>query len=118
MIKVQFTQNNGEIRLSVAGHAGFAEHGKDIVCASASILTYTLVSIIQRAFVDGKLEKAPYVVTNEGFGYVCAKPKQEWYKNVRRAFYFALEGYTLLSEQYPDNVGITRDCADDTESST
>lgn len=118
MINIQFTQNNGEIRLSVNGHAGYAEHGKDIVCASASILTYTLITIVQRAFIDGKLECEPCIEANDGQAYISAKPKNGWYKNVRRAFFFAIDGYKLLAEMYPDYVGITRNCADDTESST
>lgn len=39
MINVHITQNN----LTVKGHAGYAERGKDIVCAAVSALTQGLI---------------------------------------------------------------------------
>ena len=39
MIKVE----NTKARLTVSGHAGYAEHGKDIVCSAVTILVLTLV---------------------------------------------------------------------------
>lgn len=37
--------------IEVNGHAGYAEHGKDIVCAGVSVLTQNLINSI-KAFTD------------------------------------------------------------------
>jgi len=40
---------SGEITsLTVADHAGYAEEGKDIICAAASTLVYTAIGSLQR----------------------------------------------------------------------
>nr|DAP21256.1 MAG TPA: YsxB-like protein [Caudoviricetes sp.] len=44
MIKVE----NTKARLTVSGHAGYAEHGKDIVCSAVSILVLTLIESLKR----------------------------------------------------------------------
>lgn len=51
MIAVKVT--NTEI--TVDGHAGYAEKGKDIVCASVSVLTWNLIRSIQ-ALTSDKIE--------------------------------------------------------------
>ena len=43
-----FNMETLEASLIVRGHASFAEIGTDIVCASASILTYTIAEIVQQ----------------------------------------------------------------------
>ena len=52
MIKVTlFEKNNHVYRIRFEGHAGFAEHGSDIVCASVSMLTFNTLNAIER-FTD------------------------------------------------------------------
>lgn len=36
----------------VDGHAGYAEHGKDIVCAAVSVLTQNLINSIESLTID------------------------------------------------------------------
>ena len=40
MIKVEYSNK----KITISGHAGFADYGKDIVCASASSIIYTTVN--------------------------------------------------------------------------
>ena len=40
MLKVTFEQKENKLTLKLEGHAGQADIGHDIVCASASILAY------------------------------------------------------------------------------
>ena len=42
MIKVEVTKNH----ISILGHAGFADYGKDIVCAAVSSVVITTVEAI------------------------------------------------------------------------
>ena len=41
MINIRLTEN----RLEVKGHAGYAERGKDIVCAAVSVLVFTFIEV-------------------------------------------------------------------------
>lgn len=58
MIEV-FIHKSGDhyTKLRVEGHAGYAEHGKDIVCAAVSALTITL----ENSF--GKLSDVPVMTS-------------------------------------------------------
>lgn len=47
MIKVRITKNNNIIEsIKCIGHAGYAEYGKDIVCASFSTMIITSINTI------------------------------------------------------------------------
>lgn len=48
MIKVTRTKN----RIELKGHAGYAPHGKDIVCAGVSVLFQTLIHSIEELTED------------------------------------------------------------------
>jgi uncharacterized protein YsxB (DUF464 family) len=41
MIQIQTYQTNGYMKIEVKGHANYAEHGKDIVCAAVSAIMQT-----------------------------------------------------------------------------
>ena len=49
MIKATFylNQENKYIGFDIEGHAGYAKHGKDIVCASVSTLSITTVNAVE-----------------------------------------------------------------------
>lgn len=47
MIKVKAYLDNGEMKIHAVGHAGYAEHGKDIVCAAISTIMQTALLGIQ-----------------------------------------------------------------------
>lgn len=48
MIKAIVTKKSGEYyRFECSGHAGFAKKGKDIVCASVSVLTTNTINSIE-----------------------------------------------------------------------
>ena len=99
MITVTFHHDNRELCLEVKGHAGYAEHGKDIVCSSASILAYSLASIVEEFGTD------PYINLESGnttIRCVCIDdPKMDV---IRDAFKYAHVGYELLEHSYPQYV--------------
>jgi len=93
MIKV----TRKDYTLTVDGHAGYAEPGKDIVCASASMLFFTLLRELQRRDIE-----------------VTAKTDEvrEITATVNPAFSFDADivyetictGFMTLAEEYPDHV--------------
>ncbi|MBO8164222.1 MAG: ribosomal-processing cysteine protease Prp [Brevibacillus sp.] len=47
MIKIQARMKSGEMQIHAVGHAEYAEHGKDIVCAAISTIMQTALLGIQ-----------------------------------------------------------------------
>lgn len=43
MIKVNVNLKSGDISIDIKGHAGYAPHGQDIVCAAISAIAQTAV---------------------------------------------------------------------------
>lgn len=60
MIKVKLYQKNNHVfRLRFEGHAGFAEHGNDIICASVSMLTFNTLNAIEK-FTNEPMKQLAY----------------------------------------------------------
>lgn len=81
MVKIRY--NDNQIRAS--GHANYAEHGNDIVCASVSILLYTLAT-------TGTMEKLADSTIVES--------------QDKRAVRLVLDGLKLIAEEYPQHVEV------------
>ena len=47
MLSIQIEWSKEKFELNVVGHAGYAEHGKDIVCAAVSVIVGMLVNEIE-----------------------------------------------------------------------
>ena len=84
MITVKFSENKESktISLKVTGHAGQAENGKDIICASM-------------------------VTLDVGNAEVIITPKTEHYGEALHTYFVAQIGYTLLAKNYPQFVELT-----------
>ena len=92
------------LELEIKGHAGQNTKGKDIVCAAISTLFYTL----GQALIDSEdmLEEKPIFKDEDGAGYLCCKPKEEYECNIARSYWTILEGFELLSKNYPKYVNL------------
>ena len=101
MLKVTFAQRGQKLALWLEGHAGYAEQGKDIVCASASILAYTLASIVESFGVDYtiSLEEGDTVIE-------CETNDRETFIGLKNAYHYTLVGYALLEQNYPQYVSL------------
>lgn len=109
MINAEFAFNfeTFEASLVVKGHASFDEIGKDIVCASASILTYTLANMMLDMHERGRLVEYPVIRLEGGDAIVECKSKDKLaYTRVLDAYQFTLAGFGLLAENYPQNVNV------------
>ena len=91
---------------TVEGHAGFAEMGKDVVCAGASMYAMGLAQCVMQMHQDGKLQKKPVIEVKNGRVYVVGKPKPEHEAELRDYFYMAQVGLALLQESYPKHVSL------------
>ena len=109
MVNVEFFTNkeSGSITMKLTGHAGQAKKGEDIVCASASILAYTVAQAIQFMYEEGGLQKKPHIKLEEGDTIIVAKPKPETYAEALHTFFVAQVGYHLLAHNYPQYVSLS-----------
>ena len=99
MIKVVYRRKNH--RLTITGHANSGEVGHDLVCASASILAYTLAANVEN-MTKAKKAGNPIISLSEGNANVYCKAKQG-YRNVITLVYDSVcVGFELLAKNYPD----------------
>lgn len=97
MIKAEFTKVNGHYTsYTLSGHAGYAEHGKDIVCASVSSL-YIAVSNGLTPWMGESLE-------NPDKSSCTLKSFDEKSDLLIETL---LNGLKDISEQYPANVQVS-----------
>lgn len=108
MIKIHFWQekDKGSIHLKVKGHAGTAPKGQDLVCASATMLVYTVAQAVSFMHEQGQLEEKPHIKIREGKAIVVASPKEDFYAEALHTFWVAQCGAHLLAKNYPEAVSL------------
>ena len=93
-------------RLVVAGHAGYGEKGRDIVCAAESMLVQalagTLAGLSPALLYDYTVEG----VAGSGCVGITALPTAAGAERVRGIVESAVTGFCLLAQAYPDYVSI------------
>lgn len=95
---ITVTKSKNEIILN--GHAGYAEKGRDIVCAAVSMLTYNLQESINR-------------LTEDSVGFCFAENETvisigDISVNTQLLIDSFIIGLEMLAAGYPDNVRIDR----------
>lgn len=104
MLKVSFDVEGNKLTLTLKGHAGQAEVGKDIVCASASILAYTVAQFVREAEGRGDLESPPVIKLDSGDAVISCEPTEDISTMIQNIYLFAEAGYDLLAQTYPQFV--------------
>ena len=97
MIKIVY--NNDFKNLKITGHAGYADQGKDIVCASASSIILSSINLA--------------IEFNSGVKYTDDLNKIEIINNtndsnVTKVFSNMITCLEELERQYPDNIKISK----------
>ena len=97
MIKVVYNDNFNNLKIT--GHAGYADKGKDIVCASASSIILSSINLAIEFNKDVKytdnLNKIEVINnTND--------------ENVTKVFSNMITCLQDLEKQYPDNIKISK----------
>ncbi len=109
MISVVFDSDREgrKLSLSVKGHAGQSVPGEDIICASASILAYTVAQIVKAMDDHGDLAETPTVRLDSGDAEItCTAKDDDLYAEAMHTYFIAEVGYSLLAFNYPDFVGL------------
>lgn len=101
MIKVVYDRTIPSVTME--GHAGSGEKGHDLVCASASILAYTLASFVQN-MKEAKQVYNPKTDLREGDALICCEPPSKYKNSVTLVFDSICGGFELLARNYPEYV--------------
>ena len=101
MIKVVYHRRYN--RLSVKGHANSGEAGHDLVCASATILTYTLALNVKN-LVDAERARDPVINLQEGDAVVCCNAIRRHKNVVSLIFSSICAGFALLANKNPHYI--------------
>ena len=101
MITVVYHRDSN--RVSVEGHAQSGEVGHDLVCASASILIYTLASFAKNTSKAKQSHKLVLKLDN-GDAEVSCKSKRPYKAAITLVFDSICAGFELLARNYPDNI--------------
>ncbi len=101
MVQIQLEiGEDGTFEIHAKGHANYAERGKDIVCASVSILIYTLIESID----ERDLSLPPVIEAKAGETLIRVKPKSETRGKIRGVFDVISKGFELLGNNFQKNV--------------
>lgn len=90
-------------RLTVEGHAQSGEAGHDLVCASASILAYTLAANVKELVRTGQAAEQT-VELQAGRAEVSCKPHCRLKTVVSIIFDTVCVGFELLAKDYPEYI--------------
>lgn len=94
MIVITRTPNS----ITVCGHANFARHGKDIVCAAVSVLLQTLINSITQ-LTDDEMS----FELSKGDSYMTIKNPSEKAQLLIGSFFIGVNG---IAAAYPDHVKV------------
>ena len=108
MLFVEFKTDGKRISFSAKGHAGAAPKGYDLICASASMLAYTLAGVMRRMNEESSLHEKADMLLEEGNSHIKAKPVEGRYNECMHAFYVIQTGYELLAKSYPKYVKLKK----------
>lgn len=88
--------------ISVKGHAGYGETGKDIVCAAVSALCIALNAALHK-FCDGGNMFDVYSDIGDGTVIICVKNfmNYESFIRVKDMFHMFFTGMEEIEKQYP-----------------
>lgn len=103
MINITFKPKT--LELEIKGHAEQNEKGKDIVCSAISSLFYTLGQTLLDS--EEMLEEKPIIKHDEGAGYICCAPKEEYEGNIVSIYRTILIGMQMVAEEYKNFVKFT-----------
>ena len=87
-------------KITVSGHAEYAEHGQDIVCAAISTLTQVLIASVEE-LTAAKIKTA----VTSGDTDIVIEESTERAQVLVDSFFI---GCQMVAEQYPEYVRVTK----------
>lgn len=94
-----------EFSLLLHGHAGYAEAGKDIVCAGLSALMFSIPASLNARGIKYAIDLG----ATEGEARIKAYPDTDERYACMIIFETIAEGLALMAEHHPDNVKYSKE---------
>lgn len=104
MIQAVYDRNANKI--TIKGHAYSGEPGHDLICASASMLVYTLAAAVESMNRHGHISDSVIEIAN-GDCIVGCEPYEQFKGAITLIFDSICAGYDVLAANYPQNVSYT-----------
>lgn len=104
MTQVRITESDISVVIDLKGHAGF-NPGNDIVCASISTLSYTLINYLQLMKQENRLSELS-INDESGHHHIEAKTKRGFEAELQHAIGFFKIGLAMISEHYPSYLRV------------
>lgn len=106
MLTVEFDiiKEQSSFFVQITGHADTDEYGKDLVCASASILAYTLAQEVAIAEGEGYVTDVKQKLKPGDTVISCKCTSKKAFSYMLRTFTIISNGFLLLQNDYPQNV--------------
>ena len=101
MIEIHYYR--GYHRITVRGHAGSAEEGKDLVCAAVSTLVLTAAANVRRMEAKG-CTYSTAVTVDKGDAEIAVNPKAYFRLSIMQILDAICAGFEVLSREYPEYV--------------
>ncbi len=98
MIEYKIIRNNNNYYVNISGHSGHAKEGYDVVCASVSTLTITIINVIDDLGYGYNIKN---LKKNNGFISFDIENSNEVIDKIMKTFTDSLND---LANQYPSNV--------------
>lgn len=96
MIRIHHDHNG----ITIVGHAGYAENGKDIVCAAVTALVEQLILSLEKLTPE-----VPICDLDSGYVNIKTSSQTEATELLIDCFFI---GVGNIEEQFPDHVQVTR----------
>lgn len=90
-------------RVTVDGHARSGEAGHDLICATASILAYTLAANVQNMEHNGQVRDT-VLKLEMGSAEIGCKADNKYKAIVAMIFASVCAGFEVLAADYPGNI--------------
>lgn len=100
MIRVYYNRGEGRHELTVNGHAGYAEYGKDIVCAGVSAIVFALLGWMEHN--EEEIDDLEDMIAEDGQVYIACTGNDK----LETAFQVAVLGLIQIARAHPDHVDI------------
>ena len=98
MIKVYIDRARGYQDFLVTGHANYADHGHDIVCAAISTISCMLANMA------ASVKREVTVQQREGFSHICINGQET--TRLKGILDTIQTGYEAVAAEYPEYVQI------------
>lgn len=100
---IEILYHRGYHRITVKGHAGSAEVGKDLVCSAVSALVLTAVANVRR-MEDKGCTYSTAITVDRGDAEIVVNPKAYFRLSIMQILDAICAGFEVLAREYPEYV--------------